>query len=319
TTGARPLHEGLSRVAFLLYILFIQLGSIHHLLVDPGLGATNRIMNTSYFMYMAVLGSLIHAFSIPSAVEAAQRARGQNRGLFGWLRRAPWREPGFSSLALSFVVFGFLAGVTGVIMGVPQLDMLVHNTLYVPGHFHLTVVSGTTVAFMGIAYYLVPLIARRQLVGGRMARWQPYVFSLGLLLMTGGMLLAGQMGVPRRVWDITYDLAPLATGVFQTPAVQLALGLFGIGALVAVAGGAMFVAVMVGTLWMGKATDRPAVFVQAPALPAAMGGSQLADPTPGEHGLRAPGTLALVFTFLAWFVLAYIAAWHNLAGSWGVR
>src|SRR5690606_25729977 len=166
---------------------------------------------------------------------------------------------------------------------------------------------------------LVPLITRRQLVGGGMARWQPYVFSLGLLMMAGGMLVGGQIGVPRRVWDVTYDLAPLATGVFQTPQVQLSLALLGVGALVAVVGGAMFVAVMVGTLWLGRATDRPAVFIQPPALPAAMGGSQLAEPSEEERGLRAPGTLALVFIFLTWFVLAYFAAWRNLAGSWGVQ
>ena len=98
TTGAKPINEKLSRIAFLLYILFINLGSMHHLLVDPALTTPNRIVNASYFMYLAVLGSMIHAFSIPAGVEVAQRAKGYTRGLFQWLRKAPWGEPGFSVL-----------------------------------------------------------------------------------------------------------------------------------------------------------------------------------------------------------------------------
>src|SRR5690606_18021435 len=38
--GAKPLSEKVSRTAFLLYILFLQLASAHHLLADPGMSAT---------------------------------------------------------------------------------------------------------------------------------------------------------------------------------------------------------------------------------------------------------------------------------------
>ncbi|MBI4287012.1 MAG: cbb3-type cytochrome c oxidase subunit I, partial [Chloroflexi bacterium] len=80
TVGAKPVNEKLSRMAFLLYMLFINLGSIHHLLVDPGLHTADRILNTSYFFYLAVIGSMIHAFSIPAGVEVAQRAKGYTKG-----------------------------------------------------------------------------------------------------------------------------------------------------------------------------------------------------------------------------------------------
>ena len=58
--GARPMSEKVSRMAFLLYILFLQLASAHHVLVDPGLSAEYKIFNTSYAMYLAVLASMIH-------------------------------------------------------------------------------------------------------------------------------------------------------------------------------------------------------------------------------------------------------------------
>ncbi|MEZ4521619.1 MAG: cbb3-type cytochrome c oxidase subunit I [Thermomicrobiales bacterium] len=50
TVGAKPINEGLSRFAFVLYIFFIQMGAIHHILVDPGLGTWVRTINTSYFV-----------------------------------------------------------------------------------------------------------------------------------------------------------------------------------------------------------------------------------------------------------------------------
>ena len=131
--GAKPLSEKVSRGAFLLYILFLQLASAHHLLVEPGLSSEWKIFNTSYAMYLAVLGSMIHGLTVPGAIEAAQRKRGFNKGLFEWLRKAPWGNPAFSGMFLSLVMFGFLGGISGVVMGTEQINIIIHNTLYVPG------------------------------------------------------------------------------------------------------------------------------------------------------------------------------------------
>ena len=250
TTGAKPVNEKLSRVAFLLYILFINLGSMHHLLVDPGLGTASRIVNTSYFMYLAVLASMIHAYSIPAGVEVAQRAKGYAKGLFQWLQKAPWKEPGFSALAISLVMFGFIGGTTGVIQGTLQLNMLVHNTLRIPAHFHATVVAGTTLAFMGLAYYLIPLMTCRELVGKKLASLQPYIYGLGLLIMIEGMFWSGSAGIPRRTWDISASGSALAAPVYE--GASFALGLLGIGAIIAVIGGGIFIAIAVSTLLFGK-------------------------------------------------------------------
>ncbi|MGZ7274481.1 cbb3-type cytochrome c oxidase subunit I, partial [Streptococcus pyogenes] len=83
-------------------------------------------------------------------------------------RNAPWKEPGFSALVISIVIFGWVGGVTGVVIGTEQINMLVHNTMRLPGHFHATVVSGTTTAFMGLTYYLIPLIFRKEL---KLKKW----------------------------------------------------------------------------------------------------------------------------------------------------
>jgi cytochrome c oxidase subunit 1 len=254
TVGARPVNEKLSRFAFVLYILFINLGAMHHLLVDPGLGSPAKFFNTSYAMYLAVLGSLIHAFSIPAAIEVAQRAKGFTKGLFGWLLNAPWKEPGFSSLILSLFIFGFIGGPTGVVLGAGQLNVLAHNTWRITGHFHATVVGGTTLAFMGFTYYVLPLVFRRPLFAPRLAKWQPWVYGTGLILLSVFMTLAGTLGAPRRHWDVTFTNALIPV---QLPSLlSVMLTLTGIAALIAVTGGIMYVVVCVGSLFMPKREAR---------------------------------------------------------------
>ena len=131
--GAKPLSEKVSRTAFLLYILFLQLASAHHLLVEPAISSEWKVFNTSYAMYLAVLGSLIHGMTVPGAIEAAQRKKGFTHGIFEWLRKAPWDNPAFAGMFLSLVMFGFLGGISGVVLGTEQINLIMHNTLYVPG------------------------------------------------------------------------------------------------------------------------------------------------------------------------------------------
>ncbi|RME48457.1 MAG: cytochrome C oxidase subunit I, partial [Chloroflexi bacterium] len=299
TTGANPLNEKLSRFAFILYILFINLGSAHHLLVDPGLSFAWKVTNTSYAMYLAVLGSMIHAFSIPAAMEVALRRQGHNRGLLGWLRKAPWREPGFAALVVSIVLFGWLGGVTGVTIGTEQINMLAHNTLRVPGHFHATVVAGTTLAFMGLTYYLIPLIFRRELRLKNWATWQPYVFGGGMALVSIGMIASGIQGVSRRHWDITFAQAPFQASIPGT--VHLSLAVLGIGALIAVVGGAMFLIIVLASVFTGKRQEaRSLLLVTAPANPAS--GAE-------ESHISPRGTFVIVLAFLMFFAAYYLSNW----------
>ena len=98
--NARPMSEKVSRTPFLLYILFLQLASAHHILVDPGISSEWKVFNTSYAMYLAVLASMIHGLTVPGSMEVAQRAKGYTKGMFEWLRKAPWGNPVFSGFFL---------------------------------------------------------------------------------------------------------------------------------------------------------------------------------------------------------------------------
>lgn len=80
---------------------------------------------------------------------------------------------------LSLVGFGFIGGITGVVMSVEQINMVIHNTMYLPGHFHGTLVAGTTMAFMAVTYWLIPVVFQRKIALPAIAKLQPYIFSLG--------------------------------------------------------------------------------------------------------------------------------------------
>jgi cytochrome c oxidase subunit 1 len=313
--GAKPISEKVSRMAFLLYILFLQLASAHHMLVEPGLGSSWKIFNTSYAMYLAVLGSMIHGLTVPGSLEVAQRAKGFDSGLFQWLRKAPWSNPAFAGMFLSLVLFGFLGGISGVVMGTAQINLIMHNTLYVPGHFHATVVAGTTLAFMALTYLVIPLIFRREVMFKRVAQAQPYIFALGVAGISLFMMGAGTLGVPRRHWDITF--ADALSQVQYSPAAFLMLALNGLSAVMAALGGAMYVFVVVASVLFGrKIGDTEAV----PLGPVSGASSAAAVARYGSAGtLKIPGTVVLVGVFFVSFVLYYFVNWKYLAEVWPLK
>ena len=312
--GAKPMSERVSRGAFLLYILFLQLASAHHLLADPGISTEWKVVNTSYFMYFAVLASMIHALSIPGAMEVAQRARGYDKGLFEWLRKAPWGNPVFSGVFISLVGFGFLGGITGVMMGTEQLNLLIHNTIYVPGHFHATVVIGTTLTFMALTYFLIPVLFQREMIAPGLAKIQPYLFGFSMYFFCLVMMGAGTLGVSRRHWDMAFSGHALA---YEWPgAAYLMMGLVGISGIVAIAGGAIFVYVTVMSVFFGKKLDAGVVSPKfTPLMPAA---PTAAAQTYGSAGFVAPGTFVLAMFFLVTFVLYYFVNWKYLGQLWGL-
>ncbi len=311
--GAKPLSEKVSRTAFLMYILFLQLASAHHLLAEPGLDASWKIVNTSYMMYLAVMGSMVHGLTVPGSIEAAQRKNGYNKGMFEWLRKAPWGHPAFSGMFMSLVFFGFIGGISGVVLGTEQLNVLMHNTLYVPGHFHGTVVAGTTLAFMAATYLVLPLIFQREIIWPKLARAQPYLFGIGAVGISLFMMGAGTLGVARRHWDITFTDA--AVSFSYSAGAFLMMGLNGVFAIIAAVGGIIFVLVTVGTVLFGKKITGGHKLT----FPLHSGGAAAASHYGSEPTIKLPGTIVLVAIFFTAFVLYYFINWKYLSELWLFR
>ena len=95
-----------------------------------------KVVNTSYFMYFAVLAS---DDSRPDD-SGRDGSRAAAEGLYagecssGCARRRGAIQS-FAGVFISILGFGFLGGISGVMMGTEQLNMIIHNTIYVPGPF----------------------------------------------------------------------------------------------------------------------------------------------------------------------------------------
>ncbi|GAB4225089.1 MAG: b(o/a)3-type cytochrome-c oxidase subunit 1 [Methyloligellaceae bacterium] len=313
TLGAKPLSEKVSRTAFFLYILFLQLACAHHLLVEPGLSSEWKVFNTSYAIYLAVLGSMIHGMTVPGAIEAAQRRNGYTNGVFEWLRKCPWGNPAFAGMFLSLVLFGFLGGISGVVLGTEQINLMLHNTLYVPGHFHATVVAGTTLAFMALTYLVLPLIFQKQVIWPKLAKIQPYLFGIGVAGISLFMMGAGTLGISRRHWDITFSDAILS---FDYPAAGfLMMGLNGLFAIIASLGGALYILITVGTVLFGKKVDGSNIVEALGPMPQKQVSGAVKEY--GDAGTwHLPGTYVLVAVFFTSFVLYYFVNWKYLSELW---
>ena len=315
--GARPLSEKVSRTAFFLYIAFLQIASAHHLLVDPGLSSEWKIFNTSYAMYLAVLASMVHGLTVPGSIEVAQRAKGFTNGLFQWLRKAPWGNPVFSGMFLSLIGFGFIGGISGVVMGTEQINIIIHNTIYVPGHFHATVVIGTTLAFMSLTYFLIPVLFRKQVMLPSLARIQPYLFGIGMMVFTLSLMGAGTLGVERRHFDMAFTDAMIG---FDYPASAYTfMGIAGVAGVAAILGGAIYILVTVLSVFFGKPVGSESTYgfatstlTRAEPIIVPDGGHAAA----GKWGFAAPGTFLLAIFFLLVFVLYYAVNWKYLASVW---
>ncbi len=103
------------------------------------------------------------------------------------------------------------------------------SDLRIPAHYH-GVVSGVTIAFMGLTYYM--LKERLGFVSWeKFAKLQPVIFGLGINLLVIGFYIAGLLGAPRKTYGFEY---------VQKAEVLLALNVMGMGSLLAVAGGLLF-------------------------------------------------------------------------------
>ncbi|MHA1990665.1 MAG: cbb3-type cytochrome c oxidase subunit I [Candidatus Hodarchaeales archaeon] len=308
TMGAAPLNEKYSRIAFLCYLVFTVPVATHHLIVDPAYSLVFKMINASILAFGLAVPSLIHAFVIPGAMEKKMRDDGKaGEGLFDWIKNLPWKEPGIGALFWSILLFGF-GGIMGSIQGTYQLNMITHNTLRINAHFHWTVVAGTTIAFMGFAYYFMALIPRRKVIWGRLSSWQPHIFGLGLAILGTGMFIAGVQGAPRRTanYDSYVNLG------FDPLIWDIGLWLVGLGALIAVTGGVLFVLQMVLTLFFGEKLEKEGDF--ATPIPAA------AEPESGNGSsrLHAKSTLTIGIGFMVLFFIFYTVSFLVLAGNWPI-
>jgi len=150
-----------------------------------------------------------------------------------------------ASVLLSMLLFA-VGGVGGAINAAYGMNAVVHNTAWIQGHFHLTVGSATALTFMGTAYWLLPRLTGRELELGLLAKVQPYLWFIGMVLFSISNHITGLMGMPRRIYDASYGGSAVAhawRGLTDVSAV---------GGLFLFTSAAFFMLVMLGTGLAGK-------------------------------------------------------------------
>ncbi len=159
--------------------------------------------------------------------------------LYGLLRSPPpqgRQTPLRAALLMSMLLFG-IGGVVGF--------MIQGSNVTIPAHYHGSIV-GVTLAFMGMSYDLLPRLGYAY-PATRPARLQAYLYAGGQLLHVTGLVWSGGYGVQRKVAGTEQALDGLEKIV--------AMGLMGLGGLIAIIGGLMFLIIVFLAMAKGR---RPA-------------------------------------------------------------
>ncbi|MDT8452187.1 MAG: cbb3-type cytochrome c oxidase subunit I [Gammaproteobacteria bacterium] len=142
-------------------------------------------------------------------------------------------RPARNALLASIILFS-----TGGILGF----MIEGVNVVIPAHYHGSIV-GVTLAFMGLTYYLLPRLGFRATVS-RAARIQPWIYGGGQMMHILGLAWSGGYGVQRKT-------AGTAQGLENLPEIA-GMAMMGLGGLIAIIGGLIFVVVTIRAMWPVK-------------------------------------------------------------------
>ncbi len=102
--------------------------------------------------------------------------------------------------AIAFVIGFLFGGLTGVILNVTPVNLVIHDTYWVIGHFHFVIIGGGVSALTGLVYYLFPRITGR-MYNRRLATAHFWLWFIGFMLAFSAMGIVGALGMPRRYFD----------------------------------------------------------------------------------------------------------------------
>jgi cytochrome c oxidase subunit 1 len=200
--GGYLFSDEMGRIVFVMLLVFSLPVGLHHIFVDPQQAAGWKLMH-AFGTFLVALPTLLTGFTVAASLETAGRLRG-GRGLFGWIRKLPWGEP--------VVVGGILAallllpgGFGGLINASYAMDTMVHNTMWVPAHFHLIFGGSVVLVYFASAYYLWPKLTGHRLRSRGMAVAQLWLWFVGTLALTIPWHVVGLLWMPRRTAYNPYD------------------------------------------------------------------------------------------------------------------
>ena len=196
--GGKLFSDFAGRLTFMWLVLYSAPVGIHHQFTEPGISTTWKFVHAFFTMLVAV-PSFATAFTLAASLEHGARLNG-GRGWMRWWSRLPyfdrerWLFP-YLFCGLFIFIFG---GVTGIINASYNLDNVVHNTSWLPAHFHQTVAGPVFLSYIGMSLFLLATLTGREVRFARVNLWAPYIWTVGIMIFSTGLFIGGAAGEPRR-------------------------------------------------------------------------------------------------------------------------
>jgi len=197
-SGGKLYSDFAGRFTFLWLVAFSAPIGIHHQYMEPAINTTWKAVHALFTLLVAI-PSLATAFTLAASMEHGARKNG-GTGLFGWWRRLPYLDTNrwmFGYLFAGLVLF-IPGGITGIVNASYNLDTVVHNTSWMPAHFHQTVAGPVFLSFIGGSLMLLTMLTGREVAFKRINVWIPYLWALGIMVFSTGLFYGGVAGEPRR-------------------------------------------------------------------------------------------------------------------------
>lgn len=193
--GGKLFSDTAARLSFWLFlVLSVPLG-FHHQFVDPGVPSGWKFLHAALTLAV-VFPSMLTLFTVVASLEHGALKRG-GKGLITWVTALPWSKPSVVWQLLGGILFIF-GGIGGTINASYNVNLALHNTAWVPGHFHLTVASAVTMTFAGICFWLVPYLTGKPVWQPKVAAIGAWIYFAGMLIFSSSMHIIGLLGAPRR-------------------------------------------------------------------------------------------------------------------------
>ena len=190
-----------SKIIFASYLVFVPPTSLYHMFLEPDLSEVVRVLGSLLSLFISV-PTLLVFMVIVATLEVHGRAHG-GKGIFGWIRMLPWGNPAMSAVGMAVVNMAIGGGLSFVLI-MEGLAPLLSDTFFIPGYFHFLTVGTVTLTFIAALLYIIPALSGRDLWNPSLLNKIPYLLTFGLLIFGASGVAAGYVGVPRRVFDISY-------------------------------------------------------------------------------------------------------------------
>ncbi len=259
--GVRLFSDTMARVAFMMIAIFSIPIGVHHLFQDPGVSEIAKIYHSA-LTFVVAAPSLLTAFNVAATMERAGRKNGAT-SLLGWMRKLPWGNPVVAAQFAGMLLFIF-GGVSGLMNASYNLNTALHNTTWVVGHFHTTLGGAVFLTYIGITFWILPMIMKRKLFAPRLALAHVYTWLFGMLLFAGTMGRGGFAGATRRT-----DLG--GAGAYISEAVGYWMNWAALSGAILLVSSLLLYIVLIGTVFFSpkiEDDEADAVVPVAPGAPA---------------------------------------------------